>query len=80
MEVGVGAAPAEAATREESRAENYRNHPGQNALLSCLLSLADFTAPTRNGFSHGTYIRWQLRNRCAHEEQSVLFDLITAYD
>ena len=30
--------------------------------------------------SHGIYIRWQLRKRCAHTEQSLSFDLFKAFD
>ena len=29
---------------------------------------------------HGTCIRWKLRNRCAREEQFLLFDLFKAFD
>ena len=28
----------------------------------------------------GTYIRWQLRNRCLRKEQSLLFQLVKAFD
>ena len=29
---------------------------------------------------HGTYIRWYPINRCARQEQSLLFDLYKAFD
>ena len=29
---------------------------------------------------HGTYIRWSLRNRCAHKKQYLLLDLFMAFD
>ena len=31
-------------------------------------------------YYHGTYIRWQIRNMCACEEKSLLFDLFQAID
>ena len=34
----------------------------------------------RYGSNHGSYVRWYLRNRCARMEQSLLFDLFTAFD
>ena len=34
----------------------------------------------RISWHHGTYIRWYFRNRCAHQEQSMLFDQFKAFD
>ena len=31
-------------------------------------------------FTRGTYVRWELRNRYARTEQSLLFDLLKAYE
>ena len=30
--------------------------------------------------NHGTYMSWQLRNRCARKELSLLFDILNAFD
>ena len=32
------------------------------------------------GRKHGTYIRWELRNRWARKEQYLLIDLVKAFD
>ena len=31
-------------------------------------------------YGNGTHIRRELRNRCAHKEESLLFDLFKAFD
>ena len=45
---------------------HHGEHHGQaSAIQNCL---------------HGTYVRWKLRNRCAPKQQSLLFDILKAFN
>ena len=44
------------------------------------LFINDRSDPDQVRSDHGTYIRWNFINRCAHKVQSLLFDLLKALD
>ena len=46
-----------------------------------IIKLSFFTGNSKVSHDHGTYIRWQIRNRSAYKGQSLLFGyLFKAFD
>ena len=55
-------------------------HVGCFVLLYIYLLYHILPSRVNNCVKLSTYVRWQIRNRCARKEQSLLFDLFTAFD